>query len=122
MHVLHRPVEPAGFIVTKAVRTRVRPVNIRQSISGLSWVWALEALGATTDSSALPSRGGSPLPWCTTPIEAESSLGPDSHHPVISLSGIPSAVMVLRILHPILASTLCAANPLARIAEPTIAL
>ena len=57
------------------------------------------------------------LPWCTTPIEAESSLGPDSHHPIISLSGIPSAVMVLRILHPILASTLCAANPLARIAE-----
>ena len=62
------------------------------------------------------------VPWCTTPIEAESSLGPDSHHPIISLSGIPSAVMVLRILHPILASTLCAANPLARIAEPTIAL
>ena len=62
------------------------------------------------------------LPWCTTPIEADSSLGPDSHHPVISLSGIPSAVMVFRILHPILASTLCAANPLARIAEPTIAL
>ena len=57
------------------------------------------------------------LPWCTTPIEADSSLGPDSHHPIISLSGIPSAVMVLRILHPILASTLCAANPLARIAE-----
>ena len=57
------------------------------------------------------------MPWCTTPIEAESSLGPDSHHPIISLSGIPSAVMVLRILHPILASTLCAANPLARIAE-----
>ena len=62
------------------------------------------------------------LPWCTTPIEAESSLDPDSHHPIISLSGIPSAVMVFRILHPILASTLCAANPLARIAEPTIAL
>ena len=52
----------------------------------------------------------------------KASLGPDSHHPIISLSGIPSAVMVLRILHPILASTLCAANPLARIAEPTIAL
>ncbi len=62
------------------------------------------------------------LPWCRTPIEADSSLGPDSHHPIISLSGIPSAVMVFRILHPILASTLCAANPLARIAEPTIAL
>ena len=65
---------------------------------------------------------GPRVPWCTTPIEADSSLGPDSHHPIISLSGIPSAVMVLRILHPILASTLCAANPLARIAEPTIAL
>ena len=23
------------------------------------------------------------VPWCTTPIEAESSLGPDSHHPII---------------------------------------
>ena len=66
--------------------------------------------------------GPGKMPWCTTPIEAESSLGPDSHHPIISLSGIPSAVMVLRILHPILASTLCAANPLACIAEPTIAL
>ena len=54
--------------------------------------------------------------------KAESSLGPDSHHPIISLSGIPSAVIVFRILHPIFASTLCAANPLARIAEPTIAL
>ena len=39
------------------------------------------------------------------------AVGPDSHHPIISLSGIPSAVIVLRILHPILASTLCAANP-----------
>ena len=56
-------------------------------------------------------RVGSSLPWCTTPIEAESSLGPDSHHSIISLSGIPSAVIVLRILHPILASTLCAATP-----------
>ncbi len=65
---------------------------------------------------------GEEVPWCTTPIEAENSLGPGSHHPIISLSGIPSAVMVWRILHPILASTLCAANPLARIAEPTIAL
>ena len=33
------------------------------------------------------------VPWCTTPIEAESSLGPDSHHPIISLSGIPSATL-----------------------------
>ena len=76
----------------------------------------------TMDPALQEIEGGDVLPWCTTPIEAESSLGPDSHHPIISLSGIPSAVMVLRILHPILASTLCAANPLARIAEPTIAL
>ncbi len=62
------------------------------------------------------------LPWCTTPIEAESSLGPDSRHPVISPSGIPSAVIVFRILHPIFASTLCDANPLARIAGPTMVL
>ena len=74
---------------------------------------------ATDTSIQMPVAA---LPWCTTPIEADSSLGPDSHHPIISLSGIPSAVMVLRILHPIFASTLCAANPLARIAEPTIAL
>ena len=67
-------------------------------------------------------RPADAVPWCTSPIEADSSLGPDSHHPIISLSGIPSAVMVFRILHPILASTLYAANPLARIAEPTIAL
>ena len=73
-------------------------------------------------SFPLPHGQVSARSRCTTPIEAESSLGPDSHHPIISLSGIPSAVMVLRILHPILASTLCAANPLARIAEPTIAL
>ena len=81
------------------------------------------SLSPNTDGRKSTGRfGGIWVPWCTTPIEAESSLGPDSHHPIISLSGIPSAVMVLRILHPILASTLCAANPLARIAEPTIAL
>ena len=90
--------------------------------------------GAGVPPAALPTESGrrahevnydivgSEMPWCTTPIEADSSLGPDSHHPIISLSGIPSAVMVFRILYPILASTLCAANPLARIAEPTIAL
>ena len=77
---------------------------------------------ATPNLISLRPAGTMPVPWCTTPIEAESSLGPDSHHPIISLSGIPSAVMVLRILHPILASTLCAANPLARIVESTIAL
>ena len=86
--------------------------------SGSCWV-SLPRVRSDYDSSMVTSTS---LPWCTTPIEADSSLGPDSHHPIISLSGIPSAVMVLRILHPILASTLCAANPLARIAEPTIAL
>ncbi len=78
--------------------------------------------GSTNGELSFGGRRIQVLPWCTTPIEAESSLGRDSHHPIISLSGIPSAVMVLRILHPILASTLCAANPLVRIAEPTIAL
>ena len=75
-----------------------------------------EVTECRSPTAAVKEGGISDLPWCTTPIEAESSLGPDSHHPIISLSGIPSAVMVLRILHPILASTLCAANPLARIA------
>ena len=83
---------------------------------------SLSAFVISTRLCRVVSFSASLLPWCTTPIEAESSLGPDSHHPIISLSGIPSAVMVFRILHPILASTLCAANPLARIAEPTIAL
>ena len=62
------------------------------------------------------------LPCCTIPIEAECSFGLDSHHPIISLQGIPSSVIVFRILHPILASTLCDANPLARIAGPKMIL
>ena len=90
----------------------VRMVFVQQTQHESQW----------SEISSIASKIDCTLPWCTTPIEAESSLGPDSHHPVISLSGIPSAVMVFRILHPILASTLCAANPLARIAEPTIAL
>ena len=92
--------------------------------AGDTWTWtALDADSKLIISWLLGGRdAGYAVPWCTTPIEADSSLGPDSHHPIISLSGIPSAVMVLRILHPILASTLCAANSLARIAEPTIAL
>jgi hypothetical protein len=62
------------------------------------------------------------LPCCTIPIEAECSFCLDSHHPIISLQGSPSAVIVFRILHPILASTLCDANPLARIAGPKMIL
>ena len=62
------------------------------------------------------------LPWCTTAINAENSIGRDCHHPIISPSGIPSAVIVFRILHPILASTRCDTCPLARIAGPTMAL
>ncbi len=85
-------------------------------------VWSPWTTGAILWRAWWVSFVAAAVPWCTTPIEADSSLGPDSHHPIISLSGIPSAVMVFRILHPILASTLCAANPLARIAEPTIAL
>ena len=95
-------------------------LSSRQSEGLLRSLFALMKLDNDVPDHTTISRRK--VPWCTTPIEADSSLGPDSHHPIISLSGIPSAVMVLRILHPILASTLCAANPLARIAEPTIAL
>ena len=49
-------------------------------------------------------------------------LGGDCHHPILKPSGIPSAAMVFRILHPILASTRCDASPLARIAGPPMAL
>ena len=45
-------------------------------------------------------------------------MTPPAGHPIISPSGIPSAVMVFRILHPNLTSTLWDASPLARIAEP----
>ncbi len=52
----------------------------------------------------------------------ESPVTPPAGHPIISPSGIPSAVMVFRILHPNLTSTLWDASPLARIAEPRMAL
>ncbi len=109
------------------VEVRYRGTSVPKLTSSTIWIW--NAGKKTVRGSDVVAHDpfqfrfdGEVLPWCTTSIEAESSLGPDSHHPIISLSGIPSAVMVLRILHPILASTLCAANPLARIAEPTIAL
>jgi len=47
---------------------------------------------------------------------------PPAGHPIISPSGLPSAVMVWRILHPNLISTLWDASPRARIAEPQIVL
>ena len=62
------------------------------------------------------------LPWCTTPIQAYRSLGLDSDHPIIWPSGLPSAVILFRILHPIRASTLCDASRLARIAGAMMAL
>ena len=49
-------------------------------------------------------------------------MTPPAGHPIISPSGIPSAVMVFRIVHPNLTSTLWDASPLARIAEPRMAL
>ena len=48
-------------------------------------------------------------------------MTPPAGHPIISPSGIPSAGMVFRILHPNLTSTLWDASPLARIAEPRMA-
>ena len=40
----------------------------------------------------------------------------------MTLLGIPSALILFKILHPILASTLCDANRFERIAEPTMVL
>ena len=65
----------------------------------LKWVGSPRSEGGSNDRHRLPHfpssleswKGSLEVPWCTTPIEAESSLGPDSHHPIISLSGIPSA-------------------------------
>ena len=70
----------------------------------------------------VPPIPGETVPCCTILIEAECLFGLDSHHPIISLQGIPSSVIVFRILQPILASTLCDANPLARIAGPKMIL
>ena len=79
-------------------------------------------LADDTKPAAFPGKQSDWLPCCTILIEAECLFGLDSHHPIISLQGIPSAVIVFRILHPILASTLCDANPLARIAGPKMIL
>ena len=49
-------------------------------------------------------------------------MTPPAGHPIISPSGIPRAVMVFRIVHPTLTSTLWDASPLARLAEPRMAL
>ena len=125
------PSKPGGLMPTAASIPEMMPSGGTSSgISKGMWVLggvaflflALIGMWLPSFGESKPAVSADPVPWCTTPIEADSSLGPDSHHPIISLSGIPSAVIVLRILHPILASTLCAANPLARIAEPTIAL
>ena len=101
--------------------SEIRLWSKQTGVVKLGRIWIKTSLPHASHFS-LAKPASATLPWCTIPIEAESSLGPDSHHAIISLSGIPSAVMVFRILHPILASTLCAANPLARIAEPTMAL
>ncbi|MDP6469111.1 MAG: hypothetical protein QF918_15290, partial [Pirellulaceae bacterium] len=56
--------------------------------------------GAKGAGNGSPCGGAAGLPCCTIPIEAECSFGLDSHHPIISLQGIPSSVIVFRILHP----------------------
>ncbi len=78
------------------MRPAIRVPRTRGETRVRKRVWSKYS-NAQRISSLHLSKGCLNLPWCTTPIEAESSLGPDSHHPIISLSGIPSAVMVLRI-------------------------
>ena len=84
--------------------------------------WVLFDLKNDSKDLEVTLRSGGALPCCTIPIEAECLFGLGSHHPIISLQGIPSSVIVFRILHPILASTLCDANPRARIAGPKMIL
>ena len=103
---LYMPMTPECVVAyLGTVRSGCRVVSIADSFSS-------EELASRMDIAAA-------LPWCTTPIEAELELAwprlPSSG--IISLSGIPSAVMVLRCdLAPgrgveiLRASTLCAAN------------
>jgi len=65
---------------------------------------------------------GVKMPWCIIPKHAYRSLGLYFDQPTIWPFGLPSASIVFRILQPIRASTLCDASPLARIAEPMMAL
>jgi hypothetical protein len=82
----------------------------------------LTTTGPSVFSLTTKSWSRNSMPCCTIPIVAECSFVLDSHHPIISLQGIPGSIIVFRILHPILASTLCDANPLARIAGPKMIL
>ncbi len=58
------------------------------------------------------------LPCCTTRPPARSGPLLRLSHPIIWPSGIPSAFIRLRILHPIRASTLCDMSRLAHIDGP----
>ena len=59
---------------------------------------------------------------CTARSKSLTSLCRLQSHPAQYVSGIPSAAILLSILHPIRCSTRCLANVRARISGPMIAL
>lgn len=59
---------------------------------------------------------------CTARSKSLTSLCRSQSHPAQYVSGIPSAVILLSISHPIRCSTRCLANVRARISGPMIAL
>ncbi len=59
---------------------------------------------------------------CTARSKSLTSLCRSLSHPAQYVSGIPSAVILLRISHPIRCSTRCLANVRVRISGPMIAL
>ena len=113
-----RPI-PNGILVGPLPAATAKHQDESPQESCDQWLESVER--SRVDGVGDPICGGA-LPWCTTPKRGRARLGRDWHHPIISPSGIPSAVMVFRILHPILASTLCDVSPLARIAGPTAVL
>ena len=69
-------------------------------------------------------RGTVKLTWrcCTARSKSLTSLWRSQSHPAQYVSGIPSAVILLSISHPIRCSTRCLASVRARISGPMIAL
>ena len=77
---------------------------------------------ALTHASCNRSKGASDRRCCTARSKLLTSLCRWQSHPAQYVSGIPSAVILLSISHPIRCSTRCLANVRVRISGPMIAL
>ena len=77
---------------------------------------------ALTHASCNRSKGASDRRCCTARSKSLTSLCRLQSHPAQYVSGIPSAAILLSILHPIRCSTRCLANVRARISGPMSAL